>query len=115
MRKTMIKRHKGIPPISKRRKAELREYYILENKLRQLCGNKSELSGAYADWQTHWNVEGHHITGRNGKRLLDPFNIIMLVRDEHTIEQRYLEGCHTEEELLAIVRPIRIKQGFEEV
>lgn len=100
----------ALKKVSPKRKAELEEYYPLEEKLRLLCGNKSELSGAYADWQTHWDVEGHHITGRNGKRLLNPWNIIMITRVEHDTIWKY-----SKEELLQIVKGLRIKQGFEEV
>jgi len=83
----------------------------LVGKLRQLCGNRSELSGANPYWQSDFIVEPHHIEGRTGKRLLDPFNIIMLTRPEHDTIRR----THTREELLTLVRDIRIKQGFKEV
>lgn len=100
-----------IPPISKKRKIELEKYYPLIEELRRLCDNRSELSGHYPDWQSKFLLEPHHIEGRIGKLLLDPFNIIMLTRTEHdTIRQ-----AHTKEELLTLVREIRIKQGFKEV
>ncbi|GAH34193.1 unnamed protein product [marine sediment metagenome] len=91
-----------IRPISEKRKAELEAYYPLVDKLRELCNNRSELSGK-------WAVEPHHITGRNGKRLLDPFNILLVTRVEHDTIWKY-----SKEELLARVRKIRIEQGFKE-
>lgn len=105
MKRTRIK------SVSDKRKAELEAYHILEDLLREFCGNKSELSGDYADWQTHWDVEGHHIDGRNGERLLDPFNIIMLTRNEHT----NIAELKSKEELLQGILLIRIHQGFKEV
>jgi len=110
MKRTRIK------SISEKRKAEMAEYKQLEKKLRILCGNRSELSGDYADWRTHWDVEGHHINGRNGKRLLDPFNIIMLTRHEHDREEGNIRGepPTDPQKLLEIVRKIRIAQGFKE-
>lgn len=83
-------------------------------KLRELCENRSELSGDVSDWQSIFKVDPHHIEGRNGKRLLDPFNIIMVTRNEHTaIEEE--RSSYSKEQLLEIVKAIRIKQGFEEV
>jgi len=110
MKRTRIK------SISEKRKAEMAEYKQLEKKFRILCGNRSELSGDYADWRTHWDVEGHHINGRNGKRLLDPFNIIMLTRHEHDREEGNIRGepPTDPQKLLEIVRKIRIAQGFKE-
>ena len=95
------------------------EYNVLIDDLRQCCGNRSELNVAgklpkNPDWQTHWVVEPHHIRGRIGRRFLDPFNIIMLTRNEHTIENDHKQGCHTPEELECLVRDIRISQGYQE-
>lgn len=104
----MIRRTR-IKAVSEKRKAELAEYSSLEDRLCLLCGNKSELSGDAPDWQTDYFVEGHHITGRNGKRLLDPFGIIMVTRPEHDRIWEY-----SKETLLQMIRPLRIKQGFEE-
>ena len=102
-------------PISEKRQAQLKEYYALVVKLSRWCHNRSELSGNRpTEWQAGFRVEPHHILGRRGKQLLDPFGIIMLTATEHAREQQYKEGCHTKEELLNIVKPIRIKQGFME-
>ena len=108
MKKTKIK------PISEKRRVQLRDFLSLRIYLTDQCKNKSELSGKEPDWQSGFLVEAHHITGRTGKRLLDPFNIIMLTRDEHSIENDHKEGCHTKEELREIVYNIRKKQGFEQ-
>lgn len=103
-----------IRPISQKRQAELERYYPLVIKLRKLCGNRSELSFDFPDWQSKFLLEPHHIEGRIGKRLLDPFNIILATRNEHTaIEEE--RSPYTKEQLLEIVKAIRIKQGFKEV
>jgi hypothetical protein len=85
--------------ISLKRQSELKEYHILIERI----GNVSDLSGLPA--------EHHHITGCNGKRLTNPFNIICLTRAEHDNEQAH-HTYERERELLAIVRPIREGQGF---
>ena len=122
MKKTPLKRTKRINKKSKRRAEEESTYFSLVAKLRDLCKNRSELSGRWANWESHWDVEPHHIEGRIGSNYTNPFKIIMLTRPEHDAEEGikrfwpYLEKPvkHTKEELLAIVRPIRIKQGFKE-
>jgi hypothetical protein len=104
-------------PVSKKRQAELRKYRKLERRLRSLCDNLSELSGRVPDWQTDYLVEGHHIGSRSGAKVYDPFNVIMLTRDEHTAIEREqpIDGHkYTKGELLDLARRIRIKQGFKE-
>ena len=108
MKKTKIK------PISEKRRIQLGDFLTLRIRLTDLCKNKSELSNEKPDWQSGFLVEAHHITNRIGKQLLNPFGIIMLTRDEHTIEQQHKEGCHTKEELLNLIRDVRISQGFKE-
>ena len=103
-------------PISKKRRVELVKYLPLIEKLRRLCSNRSELSGDIPDWQSNFNVEPHHIEGRIGKRLLDPFNIIMLTRTEHDIEEGKIKGeKQGVDKLKNLVWEIRSKQGFREV
>jgi len=86
--------------VSIKRQEELRQYHGLIERL----GHRSELSGKPSG-------DHHHIAGRSGKRLVNPFNIICLTREEHDYE-----GAHhtweRQRELLAIVKPIRIAQGF---
>jgi len=119
-RKTGLKTRKGLMAykdlgqISPKQQRLVRKLADLVTTLRRFCHNRSELSDKKPDWQSDRIVEPHHIDGRVGDRLLDPFNLIMLTRDEHTTEQEHKPGCHTKEELLAIVRPIRLKQGFKE-
>lgn len=105
-----------INPFSKKRRAQLPEYAKLISRLRELCNNRSELSGDVAGWQSNCLVEPHHIGGRTGHRFLDPFNIIMITRTEHAIEEGVIKGVKVgKEELLRIVREIRIGQGFKEI
>jgi len=102
--------------ISDKRKAELPAYNKLVRKLRELCGNKSEISGDPPDWRTSYKIEAHHIQGRLGKLFTDPFNIICLTRKEHEIEMRLYKDIPAlgTEYLLELVKGIRIQQGFEE-
>jgi hypothetical protein len=125
-RRKPLRSHKGLAthkrlmakkPINKRSpkmKKLVPKLTDLYTKLRRYCHNRSELSGKRPDWRSDGFVEPHHIDGRIGDRLLDPFNLIMLTADEHDTEQQHRPGCHTKEELFNIVRPIRLKQGFKE-
>ena len=107
-------RRTALRPISKKRAELAPDYNKLVKKLRILCGNASELDGTFADWQTAFCVEPHHIDGRSGNKLIDPFGIVMLTRTQHDIEEGKLPGQrHTKEELKAMVRPLRLKQGFK--
>lgn len=102
-----------LKPVSAKRKAQMLEYEILKTKLRNLCGNKSELSGNNPTWESDFVVEPHHIDKRFGKRLLNPFFIIMLTRSEHDIQEGKVRGEKvSRERLLRIVLPLRISQGF---
>jgi hypothetical protein len=112
---TFNKPRSKIKSVSDKTAKILREYNKLVNLLRELCDNKSEFDGALPDWQSEWKVEPHHISGRSGKLLLNPFNIIMLDRNRHDIEQGKIKGDkHSKQELLAIVKTIRISQGLKE-
>jgi len=115
-RKTPLKAHKRLNPISKKTMAEYPVYRKLIARLRDLCENKSELDGSNPDWQSNWRVEPHHIQGRDGDLFLDPFNIIMLNRTQHDIEGGQRKGDKVgKEKLLAIVYDLRIKQGFARI
>lgn len=111
MKQTELKRYKGINKVSKRRQEQNKVYFSLIYGLRLDCKNLSELSGktpVYPPW-----VDPHHIYGRIGDRYIDPFNIIMLTREEHDIEERKRPGERQgPEKLLSLVYWIRIKQGF---
>lgn len=109
-------KRKYINPISNKRKGDYLEYINLISRLAGLCGNKSELTGNPPDWQTDYHVEPHHINGRTGKLYLDPFNIIMLTRNEHRIEEGEDKNHlpHDKEYLLGIVRDKRVAQGYKE-
>ena len=93
---------------SKKGAIRQRAWLKLRDELLEKDGYKSLLSGKPATGGEH------HINGRIGKLLLNPFNLIPLTLEEHTIEQQHLPGCHTKEELLQIVYYARIKQGYEE-
>jgi hypothetical protein len=82
-------------------------YHALVNDLKERSRGYSELNGEYigADW-----LDPHHIQGR-GKKLCDPFNIILVSRFQHDeIEEE--RSPYSKEELLAKVKIIRLKQGF---
>ena len=92
------------------------EYIRLIKKLRELCDNKSELSGANPDIWSNYLAEPHHIRGRVGSLFLDPYNIILLTRFEHDIEEGKIRGEKIgKERLLQLVKALRDKQGFKEV
>lgn len=59
-------------------------------------------------------TETHHILGREGALYLDPFNMIELLPQEHDdfTNERGVSKNFTKAQLLALVEPIRIKQGF---
>jgi hypothetical protein len=101
--------------MSKKRLKESKEYFNLVAMLRILCDNKSELSGANPTWESEFMVDPHHIGGRIGDRYLDPFEIIMLTREEHDREEGKIRGMkpHSKLYLRTLIRPIRIKQGFK--
>ena len=100
-------------PISEKRRTLIPEYNKLIHRLRIMCGNQSELSGKNPNWESGYLVDPHHIDGRRGKLFLDPFNIIMLIRTEHDIEEGKIKGKKVgKEKLIAIVKKIRIRQGF---
>ncbi len=97
-------------PVSKKRQAQMPEYHALVEQLRDECNNLSELSGERGNWETNWDVEPHHICGRTGKRFLDPLNIIMLTRPEHT--QQDSNNHQAKQKLLEYIYPIRKRQGY---
>lgn len=111
--KTPLKSKTGLKPFSKKRAKQMIEYDKLVIKLRYLCDNKSELSGAYPCYLSDFKIDPHHIDGREGKLLLNPFNIICLTRTEHSYIQEH-NTTEKKQELLAIVKKIRLSQGFKE-
>ena len=102
-----------IKQISTKEAKRLGELASLKKRLIYICANRSELSGKMSDWRTSFLVEPHHIDGREGVKLLDPFNIIMLTREEH-IEEGKHHTFDRIQELLAFIKTIRIKQGFKQ-
>ena len=100
-------------PVSDKRKEQLKEYYALVVKLKLMCGCRSELSG----WPcSAYFIEPHHILGRRGKLLTDPFNIILVTVAEHLGDDGIQKHNTWEmkQKLLEIVKPIRERQGFKE-
>ncbi len=106
-------RRKKLRPISKKREAILSEYNELIRKLREMCGNVSELSGQRSTWESEFNVTPHHIDGREGALLLDPLGIILLTHTEHMIENGQIPGDKKGKDyLLWLVKSIRMRQGW---
>jgi len=108
-------KRRPLKPISDKRKDEIAIYNALKDILIGDCYYNgdypvSELSG-------NISISGlspHHIDGRRGLRLIDPFNIIVI--DEET-EHKQETKHHTFEriqELLVFIKPIRLAQGFIE-
>ena len=104
MKRTRIK------SISKKRQGQMSIYHDLIEQIRPQ-DNRSELSGELPDWQSGGIVEAHHINGRIGTELINARNIIFLTREEHADIHAH-NTYERKQELLAIVEPIRIKQGW---
>ena len=111
MKKSRIKRQ------SSKKAIEEKRWRALEHDLHLMNTNRSEYTGKFPtepdDWVTCYQVEYHHIRGRRGKRVYDPFNVIALTPTEHKRIEDEIDKV-SEEELESIVRPIRINQAFEE-
>jgi len=104
--------------ISSKQSARLREYQkireVLYRKNEAENRGRSEWSGkppSYSFSLGECVCENHHIEGRTGGRLCDPFNQILLTFEEHRAAEN---NEITKEELRDKVRPIRIRQGFVE-
>jgi hypothetical protein len=110
----MTMKRTAIKPISKKRQKQLREYIKLSTLLKDYAGHKSELSGKP---ETQYDkLVPHHIEGREGKRLINPFNIIICLTSEHTSSNECIHKHNSfelKQELLKIVEPIRLNQGFK--
>ena len=102
-----------INKVPEKRSSEMMVYSQLIARLRRLSNNISELTGASPDWQSDYILDPHHIQGRIGNLYLDPFNIILITRQERDIQEGKVKGHkYSEEMLLTHIRPVRIKQGF---
>ena len=82
-------------------------YHELVARLKELSRGYSELNGEYIGVE---RLDPHHILGR-GKKLCDPFNILLVSRAQHD-EIGEEKSPYSKEELLAKVKIIREKQGF---
>lgn len=105
-------KRRPLKPISDKRKDENAEYNKLKAKLilDRWRGFyfESELNGVLTK-----EVEPHHIDHRENARLLNPFNIIIISGSQHTWEGDH-HSFERIQQLKAIVRPIRIAQGYKE-
>ncbi len=108
MRKVQQSFNSTLRSQSKKGKTRQAKWKVLEGELRIQCLNRSELDGSRPCWPCP-SVEGHHIKGRSGGLMLNPFNAIMLTRTQHD-----LIVYRDKDELLGLVRGIRIKQGYVE-
>ena len=98
MKQTPIRR------VSDKRAAQMPQYHDILEAIGLCSQSLSELGGK-------WPVIPHHIHGRRGEHLYDPFNIILVTDAEH----REIHAHNTpelKEKLAAIVKEIRLKQGF---
>lgn len=99
--------------VSPKRAPKLRTYNAVRDRLIELCKGKSELSGNQASNSIENSLSSHHILGRGGQRLVNPFNIIILLEKEHWVAQENM-SWEAKQALLAFIKPIRIAQGFKE-
>lgn len=99
--------------VSPKRAPKLRTYNAVRDRLIELSGGKSELSGIPFDDTIPGKVSPHHILGRAGARLTNPFGIVILRECEHWVAQENM-SWEAKQALLAYIKPIRIAQGFKE-
>lgn len=90
--------------VSTKRAAQNEQY-------RRLSLSLEIMSDCECEWCGVFGVENHHIDGRRGARLLDPFNIIRLCRRCHTVFQAH-NSWEVREALKLWVYGLRIQQGF---
>jgi hypothetical protein len=97
--------------VSPKHSRHLRTYNEVRGRLLELAGGKSELSGIQGDNSISGRLSPHHITGRGGAKLTNPFNIIWLLEREHWIAQSEM-SWENKQTLLDFIKPVRISQGF---
>ena len=98
----------AVKRISDKRAAQLAEYHKVLTQIGGGWQKTSDLSGK-------WPGVPHHIYGRRGELLYDPFNIIYLTPEEHTDGQDAVHKHNTPElkaKLAGIVKEIRERQGW---
>jgi hypothetical protein len=103
---------KPLRKVSPKQSKENAECQKIVNQLRDLCGDKSELQGVMTYKRNSHNTEPHHLKGRHGKHLINPFEILMCYANQHDYRQKHLK--ETRETDLQLVREIRLRQGFKE-
>jgi len=103
-------KRRPIKRVSLKRKAQNAEYEKLRDRLLLMAGGKSELSRQMC--RLYDSLIPHHIDGRRGARLIDPFNIIIILENAEHSEETAHHTFERIQELKKIVREIRIKQGF---
>jgi hypothetical protein len=105
-------KRRPLKPISDKRKDEIAEYNKLKAKLIMDRWRgfyfESELNGVLTK-----EIELHHIDGRQNGRLTNPFNVIAISRSQHEYETAH-HDYESIQSLKALVRPIRLAQGFKE-
>jgi len=108
-----LKRAK-IKPVSNKRSKEQPEYTKISNELKEKAGYKSELSTKSPSKYNPLVI--HHILGRNGNNYTNPFALLVCLESEHQTNEDAIHKHNSYEkkqELLSIVKPIRIEQGFK--
>jgi hypothetical protein len=105
-RKTGEKRQR-IKPMSEKYARDINDYRRLKERLLDNSHGKSELSGNIGMF-----IDLHHIEGRTGGRLTDPFNVIVVTREEHEEIHKH-NSYEKKQELLARVKEIRLSQGYK--
>lgn len=86
-----------------------REYAKVCEQLKTLANGVSEYSGLKS---ACYPMVCHHICGRTNSLLLDPFNIIVCKQPEHE-EIHEHNSFEQKQRLLALVKEIRLRQGFK--
>jgi hypothetical protein len=101
--------------VSQKRQAQKNEYDILKLTLMEQQ-NRGGYYISELDGEISKTLEVHHIDGKQGKRLFDPFNLILITPEQHLGDNGIQKhnSWEAKQKLLGIVRKIRLEQGFLE-
>jgi hypothetical protein len=114
-----MKPRTALRAVSQKRQAQNTDYKIMLEDLLARAGYHCEWCGWSGRlWYDEFgniktDLQIHHIDNRYGKRLINPFNAIILHEDEHERFQ-HKNNWEVRQALLMWVRGLRLEQGFIE-
>lgn len=112
MKQTMRSYNSTLRPRSEKRAAQEKNYREI---LAKIIWRKNAHDLDRSEWDGTFGrlIEAHHIDGRRGDRLCDPFNIILLTPAQHRTFQAH-NSWEVRQALKAWVYELRIQQGFKD-